>query len=217
MSQALGAPSSRAQQSRAFWLKHLHQWHWISAALCMAGMLLFSFTGFTLNHASAISAAPEVSMREAQLPEGLLEQLQMQWEDEMDEAAALPADMARWLQQELSVQIGTATPEWSDDEIYVSLPRPGGDAWLNIDLVEGAATYELTDRGWVSYLNDLHKGRNTGAGWSLFIDLVALAAIVFSITGLLLLKMHATNRAATWPLVGLGLVAPLLLALLFIH
>jgi hypothetical protein len=32
-----------------------------------------------------------------------------------------------------------------------------------------------------------------------------------------LLKMHAAQRGATWPLVALGLVLPLVLALLFIH
>ena len=42
-------------------------------------------------------------------------------------------------------------------------------------------------------------------------------ACVFSVTGLLILKMHAANRPSTWPMVGLGLVLPLLLALLFIH
>jgi uncharacterized protein len=29
--------------------------------------------------------------------------------------------------------------------------------------------------------------------------------------------MHAGNRAATWPMVGLGLVLPAVLALIFIH
>jgi uncharacterized protein len=29
--------------------------------------------------------------------------------------------------------------------------------------------------------------------------------------------MHAGTRASTWPIVGAGLVIPLLLALLFIH
>src|SRR4051812_14498701 len=37
--------------SRAVWLKNLHQWHWISSALCLLGMFLFSITGITLNHA----------------------------------------------------------------------------------------------------------------------------------------------------------------------
>jgi hypothetical protein len=37
---------------RSFWLKHLHRWHWISAAACLVGMLLFAATGITLNHAA---------------------------------------------------------------------------------------------------------------------------------------------------------------------
>ena len=43
------------------------------------------------------------------------------------------------------------------------------------------------------------------------------AALIFATTGLLLLKMHSGHRPGTWPMVGLGLVLPLLLALLFIH
>jgi len=117
---------------------------------------------------------------------------------------------------------GTSVPrgreaEWSDDEIYLSLPRPGGDAWLRLSLADGEIEYERTDRGWLSYFNDLHKGRNTGAAWSWFIDIFAGAALVFSITGLFILKMHAGNRPFTWPMVGMGLVVPALLALLFIH
>ena len=34
-----------AARSRAGWLKTLHLWHWISSALCLLGMLLFSVTG----------------------------------------------------------------------------------------------------------------------------------------------------------------------------
>ncbi|MEP7243522.1 MAG: PepSY-associated TM helix domain-containing protein, partial [Gammaproteobacteria bacterium] len=28
------------QKRRVFWLKQLHQWHWISAAICLVAMLL---------------------------------------------------------------------------------------------------------------------------------------------------------------------------------
>ena len=31
-----------------FWLKQMRQWHWISAAICLIGMLLFAVTGITL-------------------------------------------------------------------------------------------------------------------------------------------------------------------------
>ena len=81
----------------------------------------------------------------------------------------------------------------------------------------GAVTAERTDRGWVSYLNDLHKGRNTGAIWFWFIDLFALACVIFTITGLLLLQLHARHRPSTWPLVALSLAVPVLIALAFIH
>ncbi|WP_407700606.1 PepSY-associated TM helix domain-containing protein [Steroidobacter gossypii] len=205
------------QKSRAFWLKHLHQWHWVSAAMCLVGMVLFSITGFTLNHASWIGAKPEVTTQAAEMPAPLVAQLRQLWEREGDEKAALPASVAEWLGESLSVRVDGRETEWSDEEIYVSLPRPGGDAWLTVNLQDGAVTHELTDRGWLSYFNDLHKGRNTGSAWSLFIDVFAFAALVFAVTGLLLLKMHAGNRPGTWPMVGLGLVLPLLLAILFIH
>ncbi len=103
------------------------------------------------------------------------------------------------------------------DEVYLSLPRPGGDAWLSIDRGSGDVEYERTDRGWISYLNDLHKGRNAGPAWGWFIDVFALACVVFTVSGLFLLQLHARQRRTTWPWVGLGLVIPLLLALIFIH
>ena len=111
----------------------------------------------------------------------------------------------------------TRPPPASRPNGRLSLPRAGGDAWLSIDLASGDIEYERTDRGWISYLNDLHKGRNTGLAWSWFLDVFAVACLVFSLTGLVLLKLHAGNRAATWPMVGLGIVIPVVLALLFIH
>jgi hypothetical protein len=198
-------------QWRAYWLKTLHQWHWISSALCLIGMLLFSATGITLNHASQIEAKPQVLMRSAELPSAILEQLQS-----LPREGALPEPLLGWLATEFDVK-PVRGPEWSESEIYLSMPRPGGDAWVSIDLESGEVEYERTDRGWISYLNDLHKGRNAGTAWSWFIDVFAVATMVFAVTGLFLLQMHAGRRPATWPVVGLGLVIPLLLAILFIH
>ncbi|ARP88656.1 PepSY-associated TM helix domain-containing protein [Bordetella genomosp. 9] len=207
------SPSTR----RAYWLKTLHQWHWISAALCLIGMLLFAATGLTLNNAGLIDARPRVSTRHAELPEPLRARLEREAPAHRRAKDPLPEDAARWLAANLDVDAAGKPAEWSPDEIYVSLPRAGGDAWLSIDLASGAVEHELTDRGWVAYLNDLHKGRNTGKAWSWFIDVFAAACLVFSLTGLFLLAMHAGRRLATWPVVGLGLAVPLVLALLFIH
>ena len=69
--------------------------------------------------------------------------------------------------------------EWSDEELYLSAPGPGRDAWVSIDRATGAARFESTDRGWIAYFNDLHKGRNTGLAWTIFIDVVAAACLFF--------------------------------------
>ena len=203
-----------AQRRRGFGLRQLHQWHWISSAVCLVGMLLFTATGITLNHAAKIEGAPRVDNRTAELPASLLAQLA---DAPQDGHAPLPADVAAWLGGELDLSLGRRPAEWSAEEAYVSMPSPGADAWLSIDRQTGAVEFERTARGGVSYLNDLHKGRNAGPAWGWFIDVFAIATLVFCITGLFLLHLHARQRRLTWPLVGLGLLVPLLLMLLFIH
>lgn len=199
--------------SRFIWFGTVRQWHWISSAVCLIGVLLFAITGITLNHAAQIQVTPQIETIEAEVPTALLQQLVIPDE----EKAPLPENLVQWLNTEHAIRATDRLAEWNDEEIYVSLPRPGGDAWLTIDITNGELFYEKTDRGWVSYFNDLHKGRNTGAVWFWFIDVFAVACMIFCITGLVLLYRHAGSRPTTWPMVGLGLVIPLLLALLFIH
>lgn len=210
---------------RAYWLKTLHEWHWVSSAICLVGMLLFAVTGFTLNHAGQIEAKPRVVSREEQLPPSLLTVLQQAAEQRKaadapaagEAPAALPVTVQAWAREVLGADTRQRAVEWNDDEVYVPLPQPGGDAWLRIGLADGQTEYEHTDRGWISYLNDLHKGRHTGAAWSWFIDIFAGACLVFCLTGLFILQMHAGRRPMTWPMVGLGLLVPALLAILLVH
>ena len=206
-------PDFDRQQRRGFWLRTLHQWHWISSAVCLVGMLLFAVTGITLNHAAKIEGTPQVDNRTLVLPAPLLQSLA----DVPEGNAPLPAELAGWLSDALDASIGGRDAEWSEYEVYLSMPGPGRDAWLSIDRASGEVEYERTGRGAIAYLNDLHKGRNAGPAWSWFIDIFALACVVFTVTGLFLLQLHARQRRMTWPYVGLGLVVPVLLALLFIH
>lgn len=209
-------PGSRGKprKARAFWLKQLHTWHWMSAAISLAGMLLFAITGITLNHAASISAQPVVTDSTGRLPPALLRRLPAP----NDGHAPLPAAVASAVAAAVPVDPAGHAADWTDEEeVYVAMPGPGRDAWVAIDRTSGAITAESTDRGWISYLNDLHKGRNTGSAWFWFIDLFALACVIFTLTGLFLLQLHARHRPSTWPLVGLSLALPVLLALFFIH
>ena len=209
-----GAASARpSRKMRNWWMKQFHTWHWISAAISLGGMLLFAVTGLTLNHAATIAAKPRVTEKTATLSPPLLAML----EATPAADAPLPAPVAAQLRSVLDLDAGGRKAEWSPGEVYVAMPAPGRDAWLSIDRKTGAVSSEITDRGWVSYVNDLHKGRNTGTAWFWFIDLFAVACIVFTLTGLLLLHLHSRHRRMTWPLVGLSLAIPAVIALFLIH
>jgi len=191
-----------------------HLWHWISAAVCFAALTLFTVTGITLNHANAISAEPAVASGSAALPANLREVLES---TDLTGAAPVPANIVEWAQGAFKLSLSGATAEWSDEELYLSAPGPGRDAWVSIDRASGVAKFEATDRGWVAYFNDLHKGRNTGLAWTIFIDVVAVAVLFFSITGLVLLWIQARQRTSTWPLVGGGIALVTVLMIFFAH
>lgn len=199
--------------TRGWWLKTLHRWHWMSAAVSLAALLVFSATGITLNHSAQIESEPRIQTRTDTLPASVLRSLG----GEFTAAAPLPTTASDWLAKEMGIHVSGHSVEWSDDEVYISLPRPGGDAWLAIDRDSGELEYEKTSRGVIAWLNDLHKGRNTGAAWRWFIDLFAVACLLFALTGLWLLQMHSRHRGKTWPMVGLGVAVPVLLIILFMH
>jgi len=188
-----------------------HLLHWISAAVCFTALALFTITGITLNHAGAIGGEPVVTTRAARVPEALRGAL------EPRAGESLAPALREWIETELGVAAADAALEWSDEELYLSAPAPGRDAWVSIDRATGAARSESTDRGWIAYLNDLHKGRNTGLAWRVFIDVVAAAVLFFSLTGLVLLQIQARQRPSTWPLVIGGTVFALFLMIFFVH
>lgn len=207
------APVRRKRKWRGWWLKQLHSWHWISAALSLTAMLLFAITGITLNHAATIGAKPVVVDTSGMLPSSYRQMLTAPYAAD----APLPVPVAKAVAAAVGLDPAGRSVEWSDTDAYVAMPRPGGDAWVNVERATGRITAETTDRGWISYLNDLHKGRNTGSAWFWFIDAFAAACILFTLTGLLLLQLHARHRPSTWPIVAAGLALPVILAILFIH
>jgi len=196
-----------------FSLGSARQWHWISAAICMVGMLMFAITGITLNHAADIDAVPQLTNIEKTVPDDQLASL-----DSLEEGPVmLPRSLRNWLSDNGIAPPSDKEGEWDGVELYVSWPGPGQDHWLSIDVEMGELVYEGTDRGWIAYFNDLHKGRNTGGVWSWFIDIFSAVVIIFTITGLQLLLKQAPHKASTWPVTALGLLIPVFIMLVFIH
>lgn len=208
---------SKPKRQKAFWTKQFYLWHWVSSAICLVAMVLFAITGITLNHAGQIKAEPVRSEKTDTLPENLLAQIAYRDGDAFEEKKPLPKEVRHWINSELDLSIGGKAYEWSDVDIYVDLPQPGGDAWMSIDRESGDIVYEKTTRGLIAYLNDLHKGRNTGFAWILYMDIFSVACVVFCLTGLALLWVHARRRPSTWPIVAAGFLIPFIVLVIFVH
>lgn len=195
-------------------LMTIRKWHWMSSALCFVCMLLFSVTGITLNHATDIEASPTTVHLEGVVPEELLKAISL---NDAQKNITVPDSILNWFETNHEIRFANNQAEVNDGELYLVLPRPGGDAWLSIVTETGDFEYESTSRGWISYFNDIHKGRNTGSAWIYFMDVFAIACIIFSVTGFLLLQRYADTRSKTWPLVIAGLLVPIFFMMFLIH
>lgn len=199
---------------KSFSIGIVRQWHWISGAVCLVGMCLFALTGITLNHAADIPANRVVNAVETEASQEVVDAFRALAPDEITIPQQLVAHMASMHDVAIPRSL---QGEWDGVEFYAAWPGPGADSWVALDVELGIITYENVDRGWIAYFNDLHKGRNTATAWRWFIDAFALACVVFSVTGLLLLMRHSAHRASTWPITALGVLIPFVILLLFVH
>lgn len=82
----------KKKSAKSFWLKQLHSWHWISSAISLIGLLLFAFTGITLNHAADVEGSPQTIEKSATLPTDLRKLIAP--DDAPDAKKPLPAPVA---------------------------------------------------------------------------------------------------------------------------
>ena len=208
-------PENKPPKKFTSTLMTIRKWHWMSSALCFVCMLLFSITGITLNHAADIEASPTTIHFKGVVPSDLLKPIAVVTDAE--KSIEFPEPLLNWFEKNHHLRFANNHAEINDTELYLVLPRPGGDAWLSVDTASGNFEYESTSRGWISYANDLHKGRNTGMAWVYFMDVFAIACIIFSVTGFLLLQRYADTRSQTWPLLIGGLLIPIFFMMFLIH
>lgn len=206
--------AKRPIASRNWWLRQLHLWHWLSGGASLSVVLFFAATGFLLNHPQLIASHVTVQEISATVPRPLIPVV---------EGAAttgtgpLPFDLAAWLGDLAGEPMRGRLADYSGSEIWVDLPRPGGEGTIWIDRVSGAVQVEITRQGWLAVAADLHKGREASPAWTLVIDLLALGSVAFALSGVALMVLHARARPATWPVTAGGLALPLILFLLFTH
>jgi hypothetical protein len=181
---------------------------WLHLYLSMvsfAVLLFFAVTGLTLNHADWFAGQVR----------------------EMRFTGSMPAEWLRGpepnrlaivekLRTAHGIHGAVSDFRVEDGQVSVSFKGPGyaADAFVDRD----KDTYELveTRNGFVAVLNDLHKGRDAGPGWSVLIDVSAVLLTLVSLTGLVLLFFVYKRRTSGLILTAAGAVICWLVWLRFV-
>ena len=176
----------------------------------LALILFFSLTGVTLNHPAWFgSGADRVVEAQGRLSVGWLHPVP-------PSAQIQKLEVVEHLRQAHGVRGALADFRVDDHECVVTFKGPGYAADAFIDRETGAYTLTETDHGWIARINDLHKGRDTGPGWSVVIDVSAVFMTLVSLTGLILLFYLKLRRYPGLVVTLIGAVVGLAAFLLFV-
>lgn len=207
----------RRARRRSIRFAALARWlHIYLSMFSLAVVLFFSVTGLTLNHPDWLFGSAQSTI-EAQ---GRIDPEWLASEDAIDEAD--PArqvdrlEVVEYLRATHGVRGALAEFRIDDYECLVTFKGPAYSADAFIDRETG--NYQLTEtyQGWVAVLNDLHKGRDTGAAWSIVIDISAVLLTVISLTGLILLFYLKLRRAPGLAIALGGTVVVVLIVVLLV-
>lgn len=198
---------------RPFHLKVASALRWLHIYLSMFSLLLvlfFSATGLTLNHPDWFFATqPKQVDSEGKLPES--------W---VAGSSTDPNSVSRLeIVEELRKRgVRGALEEFRVDETecLVSFKAPAYAADGFIDRRTGTYRLTTTEEGTVAAMNDLHKGRHSGAVWSKVVDISAIFLVVISLTGLGLVFFLKKLRVAALLTVCGGIAVTLLLIRFFV-
>jgi hypothetical protein len=184
------------QRQLAVWSRWLHIY---LSLMSFGAILFFSITGLTLNHPDWFFSESTKTVEGTVPREWLhLQQPPPENRDESDYGHEVDRlAVVEFLRGEHGLS-GRMTEFLSfQDECEVTFQGPGYAATARIRRDDGTYSISVISNDLVSMLNDLHKGRHTGAEWSVVIDISAVISALVAITGLILvffLKLHRKLR-----------------------
>lgn len=187
-------PPGQRSLRRTFTIRLAALTRWLHIYVSMFGLgavLFFSVTGLTLNHPNWFYGEAERSVQyQGQLKLAWLRPKTTGNENEVDletESQVEKLEIVESLRSSHHIRGALTDFKVDESECTVTFKGPGysADAFINRD----TGRYELTEssHGLVAIMNDLHKGRDSGAVWSVLIDVSAVLMTLISLTGLVLL------------------------------
>ncbi len=174
---------------------------WLHIYLSMisfAIVLFFSVTGITLNHADYFQGKTTTTREKGTL--------KPEWVNNKDTNLVAKLSIAEYFRNIYSVKGTVSDFRIDDGQVSIAYKGPGYEADAFINRQTGAYELAVTQTGFVGFINDLHKGRDTGRVWSWVIDIAAALMVLISLTGLILLLFIKKKRISGLILTVVGLL-----------
>jgi uncharacterized protein len=200
------------KQPKAIWEKRtamLSRWvHTYLSMISFVILLFFAATGFTLNHADWFGNKPQIKKYTGTM--------NPKWVKTKDTSAVPKLDIVEFLRKTNGIKGSVSDFRIDDGDVSVSFNGPGYSADIFIDRNNGAYKITETRFGIIAVLNDLHKGRDTGKGWGILIDIAAIFMIILSLTGIVMIFFMKKKRLNGLVLVLTGLIVVYVVYLFFV-
>ncbi|MBE7172602.1 MAG: PepSY-associated TM helix domain-containing protein [Williamsia sp.] len=162
---------------------------WLHTYLSMLSfvvVLFFALTGITLNHAEWFDGKQVENKVDGTIP--------LAWVKTPDTAQIKKLEIVELLRKTYHIQGYVSDFLIDDQQCTLSFKGPGYSADAFISRENGQLQLTELKLGLVAVLNDLHKGRDSGKGWSWVIDLSAGFLALVSLSGLVMLFFLKKKR-----------------------
>lgn len=187
------SPSKPVRRAIAFWSRWLHIY---LSMFGMATVLFFSVTGLTLNHPDwffeentrSVSGTLNTDWLNTGNPPP------SDWDEYDFSHTVEKLQVAEFLRLEHRLTGSVSDFLAFEDECEVTFQGPGYAATARIDRATGDYTLDVTANDLVTIMNDLHKGRHSGATWSWVIDVSAILSALIAVSGFLLIFFLKLKR-----------------------
>jgi uncharacterized protein len=164
--------------------------------LSFAILLFFAVTGLTLNHAEWFD-----NQQRPALYHGTLNKA---WVNTPDPGGMAKDEIVNYFRRTYRTMGALSDIHVDGDQCEVLFKGPGYEADATIDRATGKYDLTVSPFSLVAVLDDLHKGRDTGAKWSAIIDFSAVLMTLVSLTGLTLIFFLNQRRFSGLLLVAVG-------------
>ena len=183
--------------------------HLYSSTALFASLVFFCITGFTLSHGWYLDESASSQSLELEVPQDIADSLDYDNWDPNLEALQQLVEANTELRSPENIQL-----DRDYGEVTLSYSAPAGNA--EVIASQDDIYIDIQQGSWLAVLNELHKNRDAGSGWSLLVDITAIGMLLFAITGLIIVFQNRRRRNNSLIVIGMGLATPVVIFVAFV-